>query len=317
MSKDAKQDSYVKVVETTTTGKEVTKYKLNGRLVKGAEVPEEVKNGLEGVEVGSAVDVKGQAVDLKTDAPSEGSDDDQLDENQIEDFDDAPVPSEEVLDSAKTDEETPETVGEVKGGDILEDDAPTRSDEKPGGPQEPQPTTVDDPNENETPPTPQVELDDEAKKAQKVADKGAAATAKAQPNTPAQLDKAAKAGARPDVKPVKNPETRREDELPGGPQEPVVADHALAIDSADDVDDASGLDVEEQDRQSRMRAGLENDEAGMGFPRKNGKTVDIFSGEPHTHVRYVAGVMVPLTKENHDTRSDLEIREKLVKLGKL
>ena len=147
----------------------------------------------------------------------------------------------------------------------------------------------------------------------------AAAVAKAQPKPPAQLDKAAAAGAAPKVKADKVPELDvPENEKPGGPQEPVVATPVLPIDSADDVDDETGDDVEEQDRIARMVAGRDQDEAGMGFPRKKGQTVDIFDGKtPHTHIRLVAGLMVPLTQENFEKRSDSEIHEKLRELGKL
>lgn len=57
-------------------------------------------------------------------------------------------------------------------------------------------------------------------------------------------------------------------------------------------------------------------EPGMDFPRKNGKTVDVFNGQPHTHVRYVAGHMVPLTRDNYISRTDAEIEAKLSELGK-
>lgn len=68
--------------------------------------------------------------------------------------------------------------------------------------------------------------------------------------------------------------------------------------SDDDADDGSG-------------------EEGMGFPRVNGKTVDIFDGKtPHTHVKNVGGHMVPLSKENYDTKTDVEILQRLKKLGK-
>lgn len=148
----------------------------------------------------------------------------------------------------------------------------------------------------------------------------AEAVAGAQPKTPAQLDKAARAGAAPDVKAdkVPTPEVPK-NELPGGPQEPVVPTPDLQIDSADDVDDESGADVEEQDRIARMVAGREQDERGMGFPmNKDGKTVDIFDKKtPHTHVRNVAGIMVPLNQENFEKRSDSEIHEVLRKLGKI
>ena len=54
---------------------------------------------------------------------------------------------------------------------------------------------------------------------------------------------------------------------------------------------------------------------GMGFPRKDGKTLSIFSKQPHTHVRNVNGVMVPLTKEEYENRTDAEIMHELSKLG--
>lgn len=70
----------------------------------------------------------------------------------------------------------------------------------------------------------------------------------------------------------------------------------------------------------------ENSEEGMGFPRVDGKTVDIFDGKtPHTHIRNVAGFMVPLSalnqygdpSKNIPAKSDVEIMEKLKELGKI
>lgn len=56
-------------------------------------------------------------------------------------------------------------------------------------------------------------------------------------------------------------------------------------------------------------------EPGFGFPRKKGKTVDIFDGKtPHTHIRVVAGMPVPLSEENYKTKTDAEIYERLEKL---
>jgi hypothetical protein len=55
---------------------------------------------------------------------------------------------------------------------------------------------------------------------------------------------------------------------------------------------------------------------GMGFPRKDGKTVDFFDGEtPHTKVRAVAGFAVPLSDENYNSKSDTDIYKKLVEDG--
>lgn len=55
----------------------------------------------------------------------------------------------------------------------------------------------------------------------------------------------------------------------------------------------------------------------MGFPRVNGKTVDIFDGKtPHTHVKNVGGVVVPLSEDSYKTKSDNQIRQRLAELGK-
>lgn len=63
------------------------------------------------------------------------------------------------------------------------------------------------------------------------------------------------------------------------------------------------------------RRAVPSSEEGMGFPRKNGKTVDVFDGvTPHTHVRTVEGFMVPLSEESYNTKTDAEIYEKLVDL---
>lgn len=107
---------------------------------------------------------------------------------------------------------------------------------------------------------------------------------------------------------------------------------APPIDSPEDVDDQSGVeeppteddDVEEDDEPElddeptpRRRKASSSDEEGMGFPRKNGKTVSIFSNKPHETVRNVGGVMVPLTHEEYASKTDAEIQAKLRKLGKL
>lgn len=55
---------------------------------------------------------------------------------------------------------------------------------------------------------------------------------------------------------------------------------------------------------------------GMGFPRKNGKTVDIFDGEtPHTHIKLVGGYTVPLSDKSFNERSEKEIEDRLRELG--
>lgn len=55
---------------------------------------------------------------------------------------------------------------------------------------------------------------------------------------------------------------------------------------------------------------------GFGWPRKGGKTVDIFDGEtPHTHVRSVGGYIVPLSAESYRTKTDAQIESRLRELG--
>lgn len=96
------------------------------------------------------------------------------------------------------------------------------------------------------------------------------------------------------------------------PVEPTTAPEVPAIDTADDIDDESGVDEEIQPAPAPV------DEEGMGFKRVKGKTVDVFDGKtPHTQVRYVAGIMVPLSEESFKTRTDAEIMDKLRKLGKV
>lgn len=55
---------------------------------------------------------------------------------------------------------------------------------------------------------------------------------------------------------------------------------------------------------------------GMGFPRNNGKTSDIFDiNVPHTQTKLVGGWAVPLSAESYQTRSEGEIMAKLIELG--
>lgn len=82
------------------------------------------------------------------------------------------------------------------------------------------------------------------------------------------------------------------------------------IDDEDDIDDESGIDEEVAVNTPEI-----TDTDGMGFPRKNGKTVDIFNGKPHEAVRFVQGKTVPLTQKNYEERSDTEIANKLKELG--
>lgn len=115
------------------------------------------------------------------------------------------------------------------------------------------------------------------------------------------------------------------------PTPPVDQPTPPPIDSADDVDDQSGTEklptkqeedepVEDEKQDYPTVAGAPPvDSVGMGFKvNKDGQTVDIFDGKTvHTHVRNVAGVMVPLSQKSYETKTDAEIIEKLKKLGKL
>lgn len=78
----------------------------------------------------------------------------------------------------------------------------------------------------------------------------------------------------------------------------------------------SDQDQKEQAETNPYRKAVPQSDAGMGeFKRVGGKTVDIFDQKtPHTDVRYVGGLMVPLSKENYESKSDAEIYERLEEL---
>jgi len=100
-----------------------------------------------------------------------------------------------------------------------------------------------------------------------------------------------------------------EEETPRDPAAPEVDPAA----DADDIDDESGIDEEVTPTEVNHA-----DEVGMGFPMKNGHTVDIFDGKtPHETVRFVEGLMVPLTMKNYNEKSVPEIIARLKKMKKL
>lgn len=67
----------------------------------------------------------------------------------------------------------------------------------------------------------------------------------------------------------------------------------------------------------RFRSKVPQSNPGMGFPRKNGRTVDIFDLKtPHTKVKFVGGHAVPLSEESFRTRTDGEIISRIAELGK-
>lgn len=65
-----------------------------------------------------------------------------------------------------------------------------------------------------------------------------------------------------------------------------------------------------------FRSKVAQSSPGMGFPRKNGRTVDLFDLKtPHTHTKLVGGYAVPLSYESFKTRSEGEILNRLQELG--
>ena len=78
----------------------------------------------------------------------------------------------------------------------------------------------------------------------------------------------------------------------------------------------SDQDQKDPEETNPYRRAVPASEPGMGdFKRVKGKTVDIFDQKtPHTDVRYVGGLMVPLSKKNYESKSDAEIYERLEEL---
>lgn len=78
----------------------------------------------------------------------------------------------------------------------------------------------------------------------------------------------------------------------------------------------AATDEEKEEAKRAFQSNTPQSEPGMGFPRKDGKTVDFFDGEtPHTHVRNIAGFIVPLSEKNYNEKTDEQIYKKLVADG--
>lgn len=94
-------------------------------------------------------------------------------------------------------------------------------------------------------------------------------------------------------------------------KEKTAAARKKAQEAADDDDE----DEEDEPGDSNPhRKFVPQSEKGFGFPRKNGLTGDIFDVSiPHTTVRLVEGLMVPLSEKNKN-RTDAEIYNRLVEL---
>lgn len=129
--------------------------------------------------------------------------------------------------------------------------------------------------------------------------------------TPEQLD-AFKSGGEDKQEEPENPEPEQLDTPP--------------VDSPDDVDDDSGEeqlptrteDDDEPAEPQTVAGGPLMSTPGMGYKlNKEGKTLSVFSNKVHETVRFVSGHMVPMTREEYDTKTDAEVIEKLKKLGKL
>lgn len=96
-----------------------------------------------------------------------------------------------------------------------------------------------------------------------------------------------------------------------------------------ELDDLTGDDEEEtkpeakpaaaepsRNTEPKFRSATPQSHPGMGFPRVNGKTVDIFDGKtPHTHVKNLGGIIVPLSAESFRTKSDGQILSRLRELN--
>lgn len=107
---------------------------------------------------------------------------------------------------------------------------------------------------------------------------------------------------------------------PVDPQEEVgKAEEAKAAKAAEKSSDEGDVDksTSEDEGNNPVDSGLQQDEAGMGFPRRKGYTVDIFDLKtPHTHVRNIQGIMVPLSEENFKTKSEAAIMARVNELRK-
>lgn len=79
---------------------------------------------------------------------------------------------------------------------------------------------------------------------------------------------------------------------------------------------AASKPVSKRARTRQFKSAVPQTKAGMGFPRANGKTGDIFDvNVPHTALRQIGMHLVPLSAESDRTKSDEEIRARLEELG--
>ena len=109
------------------------------------------------------------------------------------------------------------------------------------------------------------------------------------------------------------------------PTKAPVEDTTVVDEDADEDEDAEDSDAaeetEEADEPAPIKAqatkNVKYQIGGMGFPALNGKTVSIFSDVPHETVKNISGILVPVTLEEYNTKSDAEIMVRLKELGKI
>lgn len=101
-----------------------------------------------------------------------------------------------------------------------------------------------------------------------------------------------------------------ESNVPDPAVEPV--DDEPADGEGEFTDESDGIDYDET-----TPTPDNSGEEGMGFPMANGKTLSVFGNQPHETIRYVEGIVVPVTMEEYKTKTDAEIVDALRKLGKI
>lgn len=68
--------------------------------------------------------------------------------------------------------------------------------------------------------------------------------------------------------------------------------------------------------QPKFRSKVAQSDPGMGFPRHNGRTGDIFDVTvPHTKIKPVGGYAVPLSEKSFQEKTDAQIEARLRELG--
>ena len=120
-------------------------------------------------------------------------------------------------------------------------------------------------------------------------------------------------------KPIATDEGSEDEQLPTKPKTPATAEDTSTADEDEQEEETPTKAPAKPAARRKAKPAFEEDtEEGMGFPRVDGKTVDIFDGKtPHTTVKNVGGFIVPLSAESFATKSDAQILEKLKELGKI